>query len=321
MTSAYAVTGGAGFIGSHIVEALVADGHRVRVVDDLSTGRRENLAALDGRIEVLTGSILDEALLERAFAGVAGVFHQAAMPSVPRSIADPAASHEVNATGTLRVLLAARRAGAKVVYAGPSSVYGDSLVLPKSEDMTPAPKSPYAAQKLMGEHYCTVFAHVHGLRTVTLRYFNVFGPRQRADSPYSGVIAKFCLQGLAGAPCVVDGDGQQSRDFTYVADVVRGNLLAMEGDVPPGSVLNLAGGGRITLLELLAALEAILGRPIERRFAPPRPGDVKHSQAAVERARQALGFRAEVAFRAGLERTLAWYMESQRSDTSIRSRT
>jgi UDP-glucose 4-epimerase len=253
--------------------------------------------------------------------GVAGVFHQAAMPSVPRSITDPATTHEVNATGTLRVLLAAQRAGAKVVYAGSSSVYGDSQVLPKSEDMTPAPKSPYAAQKLMGEHYCTVFAHVHGLRTVTLRYFNVFGPRQRADSPYSGVIAKFCLQGLAGTPCVLDGDGQQSRDFTYVADVVRGNLLAMQRDVPPGTVLNLAGGGRITLLELLATLEAILGRPIERRLAPPRPGDVKHSQAAVERARQVLGFRTEVAFRAGLERTLAWYMESQPSDTSLRSRT
>jgi len=303
----YLVTGGAGFIGSHITDELLAGGHEVRVVDDLSLGDVANLEHVRGRIDFIEGSVLDVDLLQRAFDGIDGVFHEAALPSVPRSVEDPIGCHAVNATGTINVLDAARKAGAKVVYAGSSSAYGDTSVLPKDEDMRPNPLSPYAAAKLAGEHYLSSFARVYGLRTVTLRYFNVFGPRQRADSPYSGVIAKFCQTALAGGTCFVDGDGEQSRDFTYVEDVARGNILAMEADLPGGTLLNLAGGNRVTLLQLLDSLEALVGGPVAREHRDQRAGDVKHSQAAVERAAESIGFRTEISFDEGLRRTLDWY--------------
>lgn len=307
----YLVTGGAGFIGSHIVEALVAAGHGVRVLDDLSFGVRENLAGLD--VEFLEGDIRNGSLMARAVAGVDGVFHEAAVPSVPRSIEDPLGNHDVNATGTMKVLLAARDAGAKVVYAGSSSAYGNTLELPKREDMAAAPSSPYAATKLAAEHYMRSFAEVYGMQTVILRYFNVFGPRQRADSPYSGVVAKFCQWTLDEETCLIEGDGEQSRDFTYVGDVARGNLLAMQADIPGCTLLNLAGGTRYSLNDFIATLERITGAPVKRRHVAPRTGDVKHSQAAVECARSALGFTTEVSFEEGLRRTLDWYRAVSRT--------
>ena len=306
----YLVTGGAGFIGSHIVEACLRAGHEVFALDNLFFGRMENLAGfedLPGRFEFMEGDILDEACLASAMEGCTGVFHEAALPSVPRSIEEPLASHRVNATGTLKVLLAAREVGAKVVYAGSSSAYGDTEELPKHEDMPVHPGSPYAADKLAGEQMTTVFAKVYGLETVVLRYFNVLGPRQRADSPYSGVIAKFCMNAMAGLSCRVDGDGKQSRDFTYVADVVRGNLLAMEADLASGSVLNLAGGSRYSLLDLLAGLEEILGTSIKVRHGAARTGDVRHSQASVKRIREQLGFVCQCSFQDGLRATVDWY--------------
>jgi UDP-glucose 4-epimerase len=312
------VTGGAGFIGSWICETLLAAGHFVRVIDDLSSGVADNLPSA---VDLIEADLLDQGALERAMAGVDGVFHQAARPSVPRSVEDPRGSHRANATGTLEVLLAAREAGAKVVYAGSSSAYGDTQELPKHEDMGLAPQSPYAADKVAGELYARVCARVYGVRTVTLRYFNVFGPRQRADSPYSGVIAKFCMNALNGDLCTVHGDGEQSRDFTFVRDVAHGNLLAMEADCPPGAVINLAGGNRYSLLDMLDELERLVGHPIERSFTATRAGDVKHSQAAVEKAAELLGFRAQTSFADGLRETLDWYRNAagNADETSVRS--
>ncbi len=301
----YLITGGAGFIGSHIAEALLQAGHGVRVIDDLVFGKKENLAGMD--LEFLEGSILDDSLLRKAMTGVDGVFHEAALPSVPRSVKDPLASHEVNSTGTLRVLLAARDAGAKLVMAASSSAYGDTETLPKTEDMPVHPLSPYAVAKVYGEQLCSVFAQVYDMETVVLRYFNVFGPRQREDSPYSGVIAKFCAAALNGDEVRIDGDGLQSRDFTYVTDVARGNLLAMETSLPAGTLMNLAGGGRFSLLDLLDALERILDTKIPRRHVEDRAGDVKHSQASVELARDLMGFETQVGFQDGLELTIDWY--------------
>jgi len=310
----YLITGGAGFIGSHIAAALLESGHGVRVIDDLIFGRKENLAGMD--VEFFEGSILDESLLARAVAGVDGVFHEAALPSVPRSVKDPLASHEVNSTGTLRVLMAARDVGAKLVFAASSSSYGDTEVLPKHEDMPVQPLSPYAVAKVYGEQLCSVFGKVYDMETVVLRYFNVFGPRQREDSPYSGVIAKFCAAALNGDAVHIEGDGLQSRDFTYVSDVARGNLLAMETSLPSGTLMNLAGGGRFTLLDLLDALEKIMGRPIVRNHGETRTGDVKHSQASIEKAKSLMGFDTAVSFQDGRELALDWY-RSFLSDSSL----
>ncbi|MCA8972567.1 MAG: SDR family oxidoreductase [Planctomycetes bacterium] len=308
--SKYLVTGGAGFIGSHIVDALISAGHSVRVLDDLSTGQRVNLAHHGDAVELVVGDLRDMETVSRCFEGVRGVFHEAALPSVPRSVEDPLTCNAVNVDGSLNVFVAARDAGAKVVYAGSSSAYGDTEVLPKHEGMPVAPMSPYAAAKVATEQYLASFAKVYGMETVTLRYFNVFGPRQRNDSPYSGVIAKFCRNALQGETCRIEGDGLQSRDFTYVHDVARGNLLAMETALPGGTTMNLAGGDRISLLDMLDELEKLVGHKVERTHVDPRAGDVKHSQADARRAKELLGFTCEHTFASGLRETLDWYRES-----------
>src|SRR5215475_6235478 len=263
----YLVTGGAGFIGSHIAEALVNRGDRVRVLDNLITGRRENLSSIADRIEFIEGDIRDYDTALRAAVGARVIFHQAAVPSVPRSVAEPALNHDVNVNGTFNVLMAAREAGVRrVVYAASSSAYGDTETLPKHEDMPPSPLSPYAASKLFGEYYCQVFTQVYGLETVSLRYFNVFGPRQDPSSPYSGVISKFVTALLAGVAPMIYGDGEQSRDFTYVANVVDANLRAAESGEAAGQIINLGIGERVTLNQLLAELQKIIGTNLPARY-------------------------------------------------------
>jgi UDP-glucose 4-epimerase len=307
----YLVTGGAGFIGSHMVSALVEGGHCVRVVDNFSTGKRENLAHVADQVDLYEISITDREALAQAMDGVDYVFHLAALASVPRSVADPLASNEVNITGTLNVLMAARDAGVKrVVYAGSSSAYGNLESEYKSEDMLPQPLSPYAVAKLAAEHYCHVFTEVYGLETVTVRYFNVFGPRQDPLSTYAAVIPKFVTAMLDGRRPTVEGDGLQSRDFTYIANVVHGNLLACHTPGVAGETFNIAVGGSINLLEMIAILNDILGTEIEPIFVAPRPGDVKHSRAAIDKARERLGYEPQVSFEDGLRRTVAWYAES-----------
>lgn len=304
----YLVTGGAGFIGSHIVERLVRDGHHTRVLDDFSSGKESNLDSFRSDIDIVTGDIRDAAIVNEAMKGVNIVFHEAALGSVPRSVADPLTTHEVNMTGTLNVLLAAREAGVKrVVYASSSSVYGETPVLPKREEMPPQPLSPYALSKLVGEHYASVFKHVYGFEVVALRYFNIFGPRQDPESQYAAVIPRFIMALLEGKSPVVYGDGLQSRDFTYVDNVVDANLLASEADGVAGQAFNVACGGRYTLLDLLARLKEILGSDIEPIHEAARAGDVKDSQASIEAAERALGYRVSVDFEEGLQRTAGWY--------------
>ncbi len=304
------VTGGAGFIGSHLAEALVRAGHRVRVIDNFASGKRANLRAVRGDVEVLRGDCADPRAAARAVAGVEAVYHEAAIPSVARSVEQPLPSHRANATATLTMLVAARDAGVRrFVYASSSSVYGDSREPAKHERLAPRPLSPYAVDKLTGEHYLRVFAQLYGLETVALRYFNVFGPRQDPGSPYSGVISLFTTALLEGRRPVIYGDGRQSRDFTYVENVVAANLRALTTPGLRGQALNVATGRAVTLLELLAALGQLTGqrpRP-ERRAA--RAGDIRHSRADVAAARRLLGFRPQVAFEDGLARTVAWYRE------------
>lgn len=302
------VTGGAGFIGSHLVEALVEKGHRVRVLDNLSSGRVANLRPVRGDVEFLRGDCADARAAARAVKGVEVVFHEAAIPSVARSVLDPASSHRGNGTATVSMLVAARGAGVRrFVYAGSSSVYGDSAELPKRESMAPLPLSPYAVGKLMGEHYLRVFASLYGMETLTLRYFNVFGPRQDASSPYSGVISLFITALLGSKTPVIYGDGEQSRDFTYVANVVAGNLRALEAKKPRGEVVNLATGRRITLNELLTVLAGATDRPAKAKHAKPRAGDVRHSLADIELARRLLKYAPSFGLEEGLRRTVDWY--------------
>jgi UDP-glucose 4-epimerase len=302
------VTGGAGFIGSHLAEALVGEGHTVRVLDNFSTGSRDNLAALRDRAEVLEGDVTDPAAVRAAARGAEVIFHQAALASVPRSVADPLATHHACATGTLNVLLAARDARARrVVYAASSSAYGNSERLPKHEDDPARPLSPYAAAKLAGEQYCAAFTEVYGLETVRLRYFNVFGPRQTPDSPYAAVIPRFIQALTDGRSPVIHGDGGQSRDFTYVADVVQANLKAADAPRAAGRLYNVACGRRTTLLELVGHLNDLLGTRIAPTHADPRSGDVRHSQADIERARADLGYRPTTDVPAGLRRCLEWW--------------
>lgn len=309
----YVVTGGAGFIGSHIVDALLARGESVRIADDFSSGRRENVPARKD-VEVVEGDVADQAVAQRAVAGCDVVIHQAAIPSVPRLVADPLASNRANVDATLQVLVASRDAGVRrVVFAGSSSVYGNSPTLPKREDMRPAPLSPYALQKLVSEQYCQMFTKLYGLETVTTRYFNVFGPRQQPGSPYSGVISLFIEAYATGKAPHIHGDGRQTRDFTFVTDVARGVLAAATAPNAAGEVINLAVGGRISLLELVRALQVIFKSDLEPTFGPDREGDVKDSQADIFRARQLLGFEPAVPFDEGLKQTVEWYQANAKA--------
>jgi UDP-glucose 4-epimerase len=306
------VTGGAGFIGSHLVRACLEAGDRVRVLDDFSTGREANLRDVRADVELLRGSVADFARVQAAVEGCEVVYHQAALPSVPRSIEEPLESHAANATGTLHVLEAARRSGVRrVVYAASSSAYGDTEVLPKTESMPTRPLSPYALQKLVGEEYARQYTQLFSLETASLRYFNVFGPRQDPNSPYAAVIPLFTRAAARGERPRIFGDGQQSRDFTYVADVVAANLAAARGPrESAGEVFNVACGGRVTLLELLERICKALDRPpIEPIFEPPRAGDVRHSQADVSKARRLLGWSARVSLDEGLRETARSILE------------
>jgi UDP-glucose 4-epimerase len=305
------VTGGAGFIGSHLVEALVREGHRVRVLDNFFSGRIGNLAAVRSDVEVIRGNCAEPGTARKAVRGIEAVYHEAAVPSVARSVDDPTLSHRANATSTLSMLVAARDAGVRrFIYAGSSSIYGDSPALPKHEGMTPRPLSPYAVAKLVGEHYLRVFAELYGLETLTLRYFNVFGPRQDPGSPYSGVISLFTTALLSGRTPVIYGDGGQSRDFTYVDNVVAGNLKALAAPNARGQSMNVATGRAVTLRELLARLWKGVGRPAKPERRPARAGDIRHSLADIRLARRFLGYAPAVDFETGLARTVEWYRES-----------
>ncbi len=302
------VSGGAGFIGSHLVEGLLADGHDVRVLDDLSTGSRKNLAAVFTHVEFLEGSCADPRAARRACRGIEAIHHLGAIPSVARSVASPILSHGANATATLTMLEAAREAGVRrFVYAGSSSVYGDNPRLPKRESMTPRPLSPYAVAKLAGEHYVRLYSRLFGMETLTLRYFNVFGPRQSPSSPYSGVISLFIDAVLGGRSPRIFGDGLQSRDFTFVDNVVRANLLALRAGRLAGEAVNVATGSRVTLLQVLDALQRLTGRTTPPVFSAARPGDIRHSLAALDRARELIGYRPVVGFPEGFRRTVDWY--------------
>jgi UDP-glucose 4-epimerase len=301
------VTGGAGFIGSHLAEALAGEGYRVTIVDDLSGGRLVNIAGLAANpdVEFVRGSVTDMHLLKQALRGARYCFHLAAIPSVPRSIADPLPSLEVNIGGTLNVLLAARDNGvARVVFASSSSVYGDTPTLPKREAMTPRPLSPYAVTKLTGEHYCRVFNDTYHLPTVCLRYFNVFGPRQDPDSPYAAVIPRFVKNITEGRPPVIYGDGEQTRDFTFVKDVVRANLLAAAADI--SGVINVSRGEAVTINRLAATILQEMGSDLRPEYRPARPGDIRDSLADISRAK-GIGYRPGESFEAGLRETLDWY--------------
>ena len=316
MTETFIVTGGAGFIGSHIAERLLKDGQRVRIIDNLSTGNLKNIEHLKGDLEFHQVSVTNKATLDKIFMGADYVYHQAALASVPRSIDDPLETHEYNATGTLNVLLAAREAGVKrVVYAASSSAYGDVETEFADESITPRPISPYGVAKLMGEYYCQVFTQVYGLETVCLRYFNVFGPRQDPTSQYAAVIPIFITAMLAGKQPTIFGDGSQTRDFTYIDNVVHGNLLAANAPQAAGQVMNLATGGKVTLLELIAKLNTILGMSIDPILEKPRPGDILHSRASINKAQNLLDYAPVVDFDSGLARTVEWY-KNQQSDAS-----
>ncbi len=302
----YLVTGGAGFIGSHVCEELVSRGEQVRVVDNLRTGRRENLAHLEG-VSLIIGDLTDPEVADRAATGVDYVVHLAAIPSVPGSIKDPLASNHANVTGTLSVLVAARRHGAKrVVFASSSSVYGNTVLLPKREDMLPDPLSPYALQKLTGERYLKLFYDLHGLETVSVRYFNVFGPRQNPASPYSGVISLFARCLAEDRPPTIYGDGEQTRDFTYVRNIVDGTLRACVAPAAVGQVLNVSSGGRVSLNTLFDTMRAMSDSTVVPEHTDPRVGDVRDSQGDITRAREVLQYEPSVFLEEGLQATMAW---------------
>ena len=310
----YLVTGGAGFIGSHVVDALVKSGETVRVVDNLSTGHRDNLSQhSSSAVEFIEADLADAAVASNAVKGVDYVFHIAAIPSVPRSVKDPVTSHRANVDATILLLNAARQAGVKrVVFASSSSVYGNSPTLPKHEEMPPHPLSPYALQKLMGEQYMRLFFELYGLETVSLRFFNVFGPRQDPGSPYSGVISLFTAALSEGRQPTVYGDGEQTRDFTYVSDVATGVISAATASSVAGRAINLAPGGRVSLNRLFRTLRELIGADVEPLYDAPREGDVRDSQADNTLARDLLGFDAKVTLDEGLRRTVEWYQAAQK---------
>lgn len=304
----FLVTGGGGFIGSALTRALLARGHFVRVVDNFSTGQRKNLEEVAGQVELTEGDLVDLETCRAAVRDINCVLHQAAIPSVPRSVKAPLATHQANVTSTLNLLLAARDAGCRrFVYASSSSVYGNSPVLPKVETMSPRPASPYAVSKLAAEHYVLMFHEMYGLETVALRYFNVFGPRQNGHSPYSGVLSRWMAAALAGEPLIIHGDGQQSRDFTYVENVVDANLLACTAPDAPGQAVNIGAGDRHTLLDAVDAFSRLLGTRLSTRHTNPRPGDVCHSLADITLAHRILGYSPKVSFFEGLAKTLEWW--------------
>jgi nucleoside-diphosphate-sugar epimerase len=308
----YLVTGGAGFIGSNTVDELVRRGHNVVVLDDLSSGKQENLGGVRGKIEILQSSVTDLDRLQEACRGVDYVLHLGARTSVPRSVIDPLETNRVNVDGTLNVLVAARDAKVKrVVFAGSSSVYGETPTLPKHEDMPPAPISPYGLSKLAAEIYGQVFQRCYGLEFVSLRYFNVFGPRQDPGSAYSGVLSLFNAAVLEGTQPVVYGDGQQSRDFTYVGNVVEANLLACEAKRAAGLAINIGTGSRYTLNQTLALLEKITGRPAKAKYIQPREGDIRDSQADISLAKDVLGYNPRIGFEEGLKHTWEWFCTAQ----------
>ncbi len=316
----YLITGIAGFIGSSLARALVAEGHEVRGIDNLSTGNLANLAEIRDSVDFREADLQDAGAMRSACEGVEFITHQAALASVPRSVKDPLSSHESNVNGTLTLLLAARDAGVRrVVYAASSSAYGDQPTQPKHEEMVPAPLSPYAVQKLTCEYYLQAFAKVYGMEAICLRYFNIFGPRQAADSPYSGVIAQFCYKMMAGETPTINGDGSTSRDFTFVENAVNANLLGFRAPaaVATGRVFNVGTGHSHTLLDLYAALADILGFQDKPKFGPTRAGDVQHSLAKIDRAREELGYRPMADFRKGLEATVAWYLEERRKQEPV----
>jgi UDP-glucose 4-epimerase len=304
----YLITGGAGFIGANLAHALVARGETVRILDDFSTGRPENLRGIEDRIEILRGDIRDPGTMSRAVAGVEIILHQAALNSNPRSIKEPEPTNAVNVGGTLNLLQAARAAGTRrVVYASSSSVYGEAAGLPKTEDMPTAPKAPYGVSKLAAELYCRVFTQVYGIETVSLRYFNVYGPRQHPDSEYAAVIPRFLRRMLAGKRPVIFGDGEQSRDFTPVDNVVAANLLAAYSPEGTGEVMNIAGGNPSTLNQLVAWLNELLGTDLLPLYEPPRPADIRHSYASIRKAETLLRYRPILDVREGLRRTVEWF--------------
>ncbi len=306
----YLVTGGAGFIGSHLCERLVSEGQQVRVFDNFVSGKEANLASVRSEIELIRGDVRDALAVRDAMQGVQFVFHEAALGSVPRSVEDPLTTHDINITGTLNVLLAARAAGVKrVIYASSSSVYGETLELPKHEGMPPQPLSPYALSKLTGEYYIQVFKQIYGFEAVALRYFNIFGERQDPESQYAAVIPKFITALVRGQRPVVYGDGEQSRDFTYVENVVEANLLASEADGIAGRFFNVACGGRYTLLELLSKIKGLLGSELEPLHEAPRAGDVRDSQASIQEAEAAMDYQITVDFDEGLRRTVSWFQQ------------
>lgn len=321
----YLVTGIAGFIGSNIARELIRLGEGVRGFDNFSTGKPENIADIEDKIEFQQLDLADVTGLKEACRGVDFVLHQAAIPSVPRSVSDPLTSHLANVDGTLSLLLAARDAGVKrVVFAASSSAYGDTPTLPKREDMLPNPISPYAVQKLAGELYMSSFQRVYGLETVSLRYFNIFGPWQDPSSQYSGVLARFISAMLAGETCTIYGDGEQSRDFTYIDNAVSANLLACSAPAErvSGKTFNVATGTRYSLNQTFEMLASIMGYSKSPRYAEPRSGDVKHSLADISQARQAMGYDPKIGFETGLRRTVSWYSEcltSKKASSSVRS--
>lgn len=306
----YLVTGGAGFIGSHLVDALLQKGCFVRVIDNYISGKKENLSGAWGkdRFEFIEGDIRDAATMEKASEGIDCVFHQAALGSVPRSVKDPMATHDVNVTGTLNVLIAARKMKVKrIVSAASSSAYGETAVLPKVESLVPAAMSPYAASKLAQEQYCHAFSKSYGLETISLRYFNVYGPRQDAHSQYAAVIPKFFEAFLANRSPEIYGDGEQTRDFTYVADVVRANILASECARADGQAINIAGGRRISINQLAEKIKALVGSSADPKYLPARAGDIRDSLADIRLAREVIGWQPMTSFENGLEMSAAWY--------------